>query len=67
MTRFRAGGQDRVSGVLQSPQGPFPYAADQIAARDRIIRALWEASSQPVDGLDQDHADLLGEIVAGES
>lgn len=61
--RYRAGGQDRVSGVERSPTGPFPTLSDQIEARDIVIRALWESSANPVNGLDQDHADLLKEIV----
>lgn len=63
---FRAGGEAHVGGVLPSPTGPFPYAADQLEARDRIIRALWNSSDAPVNGLDEDHAALLREITRAE-
>lgn len=61
--KFEAGGEERVGGVLPSPTGPFPYKDDQIAARDKIIRVLWTTSNEPVNGLDQDHVDLLKEII----
>lgn len=56
-----------VPGVPESPTGPFPYAEDQINARDKIICALWAASGDAVESLDRDHADLLRDILdAGE-
>ena len=62
--RFRAGGMERVAGVIPSTKVAFPRKDDQITARDVIIRALYAASSAPVDLPTQDHADLLTEIVA---